>query len=580
MFELERTATVDGYYFASRLAGMSVINDPTMKVAPAATDCQGTIILNMDDLEKGFPELQAQAMVVAHEIRHNDGLHMDRLESLIENHDEWKNNPKIKNNLAQLMNIVTDLVINEGLYHSFPVAAEKFHERMNVYGGISWDTMTIKSPQIIAACEKAGYTKSNIYKMDAFKIVEEIFEEIVEVAEQAQQGQGDQQESSKGGNSQQEGDSGGRGGDVGENEEAPEQDNRDAGGDEDDDIVDQILDDLVNSGGQGDQKGDSKPGKGQPTDIDALVDDDVPMDILDEESIKKSKENGEVLNGGLSVDAGEAQRAAVQQANKRAQEAGMKGMGAAGCIPGHLVGEFEELKEPKVNFKGLLRNCMTKQAKDRPGFRNRRSMAKHKIWHPHRSGRELGTIAILIDTSGSVSNEVLKDMMSEADNALRNLNYNKCVVIQFSNQIESIKEYDRRHRISGIDRKVYGRGGTEIKLAINELNKYKDLDATVIMTDGGLYDIQRVAPDDERQFKRAAAYWFVPQDDVGGINYLKSEYLEKGGHGELMLYHDHGLKMEKQARKTEKTGSNNIKNRLEKQKKQARKTEKTSGRRR
>lgn len=452
MFALERTGTIDGYYFSSRLAGMELIEDPNFTSAVAATDCEGTIIVNLEELTEHFPDKESQALVMAHEVRHNDGMHGDRLEKLIEENPQWGDKKDYIESLRMTANIITDLVINEGLFHTFP-RAKSFAENLEKMGGITWESVAKINPKMFKAIVDVGYNQNNVWKMDAFSIIQDIFD----------------------------------------------------------------------------------------PDMDPLS--KMPEDVLTKEEVEQSREKGELINSGIGMDVDSAKRAAIQQANNRAQEKGFKGMGPAGCTPGHLVGEFEELGKPKVNFKSLLRNCMNAQSKDRPSYRNKRWASKQGVWNPRLGGKKLGTVAFLIDTSGSVSDEILKEMMGEANNALHGLNYQRCVVIQFSNQIEDVQVYDQRSRINGLDRKVYGRGGTEISLAINKLNEYRDLAATVIMTDGGLYDIKRVSSSDERQFRRAPAFWFVPEQCKSSSRPLES-YLERNGHGTMLLYDDTGLRKE------------------------------------
>jgi len=536
MYALERTNTLDGYYFSSRIAGMTVKNVSGLGGFVAATNCQGEIYIDLDKLADDYPDMESQALVMAHEVRHNDGLHGDRLEGFLEKRPLLKSGgPQVLEKIRGLSNILTDLVINEGLMHTFPQATS-FASAIDKNSGVTWNSLKKAVPEIHHEVVKVGYTQSNVWKMDAFDILENILpsENDLEKALQEQQGQGDQG--------------------INNNDQSSE------GSESDDNDQDKENVDRGDGGEKSKKAGGQNSVSQGGIDIENLdIGDFNPEDMVDSQSLPDNKVSidgkelsAEELNSGLKLDPQSAKINAIAQANHRAKEAGLKGVSGVGCVPGHLVGEIESFNKPKVNFKNLLRNALTEKAKVRPSKINKRWAGKQGIWEPRLGGESLGTVALLIDTSYSMSDKLLLDMMSEADNALRTLNYRQCVVVQFSNQVENVKVYDQRHRVSGLSREVYGRGGTMISKALDELKKHRDLSATIVMTDGGLYDVKYLDESHKKVLKRSSTFWFVEKEagDHGFDKPLR-DYVNGGGAGKILYYEDEGLTLAKKPKPEE-----------------------------
>tara|TARA_R110002050_G_scaffold166789_1_gene297335 strand:+ start:923 stop:2080 length:1158 start_codon:yes stop_codon:yes gene_type:complete len=158
-----------------------------------------------------------------------------------------------------------------------------------------------------------------------------------------------------------------------------------------------------------------------------------------------------------------------------------------GNIPGELAGMIERLRhlEPaSFDWKGYLKrfvgnSTITYTKKLRRKFNKRYSGS------PGLKIKFKNNILVGVDTSGSVSNNELKEFMNEL--AHMHKTGHEITVAQCDTQINSVEKFNPRK-----DWEVKGRGGTEFQPVIDLFNKKKGLyTALIYLTDGECY-----APDD------------------------------------------------------------------------------------
>jgi len=128
-------------------------------------------------------------------------------------------------------------------------------------------------------------------------------------------------------------------------------------------------------------------------------------------------------------------------------------------------------------------------------------------------------IVILIDTSGSMSNEDVKEGLSGCKNIIEKDRH--CDVTVLENDSKLQKEYKLK-RVSDIDFQIKGRGGTVLREGI-ERAKEINPDVMLCFTDGGCDDIN----DFPRKSLPRKIIWVVQSDKNGGcINRLdKTGYI-------------------------------------------------------
>ena len=192
------------------------------------------------------------------------------------------------------------------------------------------------------------------------------------------------------------------------------------------------------------------------------------------------------------ADLSEAEQKLIEkQVGHLLSEAAEQTVKKRGTVPGNIEQFLEKLKEkipPKFNWRGYIRRftgvstkVFTKKIRrkenrrynDNPGLKVK--MRQHML--------------LAIDTSASVSNDELREFMSEIEHI------HKCgvdvTIIQCDTSIRSIEPFDPKKEFS-----VVGRGGTEFDPVLEyynaNLRKYTSL---VYFTDGECYaDVQPKAP--------------------------------------------------------------------------------------
>ena len=183
-------------------------------------------------------------------------------------------------------------------------------------------------------------------------------------------------------------------------------------------------------------------------------------------------------------DLSEADKKLVQkQVEHQLKETAEQTEKKRGNIPGELAGLIERLRylEPaSFDWKGYLKrfvgnSTITYTKKLRRKFNKRYSGS------PGLKIKFKNNILVGVDTSGSVSNDELKEFMNEL--AHMHKTGHEITVAQCDTDIKSIEKFNPKK-----DWQVEGRGGTEFQPVIDLFNKKKGLyTALIYLTDGECY---------------------------------------------------------------------------------------------
>lgn len=155
----------------------------------------------------------------------------------------------------------------------------------------------------------------------------------------------------------------------------------------------------------------------------------------------------------------ESERAAVQaEINSIVAEAATIAK-AAGNMPGSLQYLVDSMLESKVDWREQLRMFFERITKNDYSWQmpNRRYLAQN-IYLPSLYSRNIGTIVVAIDTSGSVSDKLLDQFASEVSGMLDSVDLEKVIVLHCDTQIQAIEEYEKEDLPLMMEAK--GRGGT------------------------------------------------------------------------------------------------------------------------
>jgi len=154
---------------------------------------------------------------------------------------------------------------------------------------------------------------------------------------------------------------------------------------------------------------------------------------------------------------------------------------APGSVPGHLSEALEKLLAPKVRWREELKAFTGKNLGNR-----RLSWAKINRRMPQfgfrgHSRRNAAKVAIVTDTSGSISNKMLEGFFTEIENISHGW---KIHLLQWDHDFQGYNQYRRG---DWRKLKVNGRGGTDMMAPIDWLKKNASFDAIILFTDGECY---------------------------------------------------------------------------------------------
>jgi predicted metal-dependent peptidase len=219
-------------------------------------------------------------------------------------------------------------------------------------------------------------------------------------------------------------------------------------------LLDQMIDEHLDgegdgdSEGDGDQDGDGK-GKGRPR-------------ITAEE------------------------RQAIKDEIKEAMLAAAATVDGAGNLPAGVKRLIQDLTEPKMDWRELLR--MQLESTIKSDFTWMR--ASRKGWHmdavmPGMKQEPMIDIAVGLDASGSISGQMLKDFLGEIQGIMESFPAYRIHVVTFDTDAYNPVQYDSDNLDSICDYEIKGGGGTDFDCVYNYLKEHEiEPKRLVMFTDG------------------------------------------------------------------------------------------------
>jgi predicted metal-dependent peptidase len=182
----------------------------------------------------------------------------------------------------------------------------------------------------------------------------------------------------------------------------------------------------------------------------------------------------------------EEDRRAIRDEIKEAMLAAAATVDGAGNIPLGVQRLIKEMTEPKMNWRELLRMNLESTIKSDYTWMR----ASRRGWHmdavmPGMKPDEMIDIALAIDASGSMDENMLKDILSEVQGIMDSFPVYKIHVVSFDTQVYNPQKYDSDNLDSIVDYEVQGGGGTSFECFYEY---FKENDVTphrlVVFTDG------------------------------------------------------------------------------------------------
>ena len=215
------------------------------------------------------------------------------------------------------------------------------------------------------------------------------------------------------------------------------------------DLLDQLIDEHLDGEGDGSGKDGDKEGKGRPK---------------------------------LS----DAERQAIKDEIKEAMLAAAQTVDGAGNLPAGVKRLIQDLTEPKMNWRELLRMQLESTIKSDYTWMR----ASRKGWHmdavmPGMKLDPMIDIAVALDASGSISESMLKDFLSEIQGIMDSFPAYRIHVFTFDTEAYNPAQYDSDNLDDICDYEVKGGGGTDFDAIYNYL-KAEEIEPKrlVVFTDG------------------------------------------------------------------------------------------------
>jgi len=180
------------------------------------------------------------------------------------------------------------------------------------------------------------------------------------------------------------------------------------------------------------------------------------------------------------------ERAKVRDEIKEAMLAAAAASDGAGNLPAGVRRILQDLTAPKMSWRELLRMQLESTLKSDYTWMR----ASRKGWHmdavmPGQKPDELIDIAVMIDASGSIDANMLRDFISETQGIMEQFQSYKIHVGTFDTRVYNTVQYDSENLDSIADYQVEGGGGTDFDCIFDYLKEEQiEPKRLVVFTDG------------------------------------------------------------------------------------------------
>jgi predicted metal-dependent peptidase len=182
----------------------------------------------------------------------------------------------------------------------------------------------------------------------------------------------------------------------------------------------------------------------------------------------------------------DADRQAIRDEIKEAMLAAAATADGAGNIPAGVKRLIQELTEPKMNWRELLRMQLESTIKSDYTWMR----ASRKGWHmdavmPGMKLDPMIDIAVALDASGSISETMLKDFLGEVQGIMDSFPAYRIHVVTFDTEAYNPAQYNSENLDDICDYEVKGGGGTDFDCVFNYLKENEiEPKRLVMFTDG------------------------------------------------------------------------------------------------
>jgi predicted metal-dependent peptidase len=209
----------------------------------------------------------------------------------------------------------------------------------------------------------------------------------------------------------------------------------------------------------------------------------------------KSAPHGSVkgFDEHLWEEAGQMDAKEAEQIAKEIDNALRQGALLAGKMNGGVSRDIQELLNPKIDWREVLRDFVKQIAKghdDSSWRRFNKRLLGSGIYMPTAISQRMECIAVAVDTSGSIGGEVLSEFLSEIKSICEEVTPQKVELMYWDSHVAGHETYeDGAVQTLTDSTKPRGGGGTDPSCVIKFMgDKQINPDCVVVVTDGCFYD--------------------------------------------------------------------------------------------
>jgi predicted metal-dependent peptidase len=198
----------------------------------------------------------------------------------------------------------------------------------------------------------------------------------------------------------------------------------------------------------------------------------------------------DVSDGKIIDDYGNPKPSVVQAVKEGESFGKMAGAGTGAGLAARLI---EEALRPRLHWRTLLRQSLSGMLSAHYVRTWGRANRKLPELHPGTIQRGGGTVYVLLDTSASISNEVLRDFLSEVYGIASTRGYQVKLIPWDAQAYEVIDIRMPGDVLSAMGKGlIKGGGGTEIQHALEVVTRMaRHTDPVVILSDWDIFDIEK-----------------------------------------------------------------------------------------
>jgi len=151
-------------------------------------------------------------------------------------------------------------------------------------------------------------------------------------------------------------------------------------------------------------------------------------------------------------------------------QAQMSGKQAAGEIPDEILRIIDQLLNPKLPWPVILHKFLDQRTREEYSWARKNRRYPSNTYLPSLYSYGLGNLTFAIDTSGSIGDQQLIEMLSEIKSIQQTFNPEKMTIIDCDSKIHQIHQIDQNTNI--LDLKFSGGGGTSFIPVLNYVEKH------------------------------------------------------------------------------------------------------------